>query len=116
MLWDEEAQEWKPRWGYNRAGKGGVEDQAIIEVKPGDDPNADPWTEARHKKKARVEKNLLQQQKNLGLIDTTENGGKGKKGGRRGERKGRLLLLLRCRARRMGCRWICFLGRSMKGW
>ncbi len=32
MLWDEEAQEWRPRWGYKRA-KGGVEDQAIVEVK-----------------------------------------------------------------------------------
>lgn len=33
MLWDEEAQEWRPRWGYGRA-KGGVEDMAIVEVKP----------------------------------------------------------------------------------
>ena len=32
MLWDEEAQEWRPRWGYKRA-KGGVEEQAIVEVK-----------------------------------------------------------------------------------
>jgi hypothetical protein len=33
MVWDEEAQEWRPRWGYKRA-KGGVEDMAIVEVKP----------------------------------------------------------------------------------
>lgn len=33
MVWEEEAQEWRPRWGYGRA-KGGVEDMAIVEVKP----------------------------------------------------------------------------------
>lgn len=32
MLWDEEAQEWRPRWGYKKA-NGGVEDMAIVEVK-----------------------------------------------------------------------------------
>lgn len=33
MVWDEAAQEWRPRWGYKSA-NGGVEDMAIVEVKP----------------------------------------------------------------------------------
>jgi len=33
----------------------------------GDDPYKDPWTEARQAKKARVQKNLGQQRKNMGI-------------------------------------------------
>jgi regulator of ribosome biosynthesis len=86
MLWDEEAQEWRPRWGYNRA-KGGMEEQAIVEVKPGDDPNADPWTEARNSKRARVEKNLMQQAKNRGLVGVGTLAPNAKVGGRKGKKE-----------------------------
>ena len=34
MMWDEGAQEWKPRWGYKRAGSN-PEDQWLIEVRSG---------------------------------------------------------------------------------
>lgn len=65
MVFDEESDEFKPRFGYKRA-KNGIEDIPIIEVKPGQDPYADPWSEARNEKKDRVkknEKNQLQNQK-----------------------------------------------------
>jgi regulator of ribosome biosynthesis len=32
MVWDEASQEWKPRWGFDRA-NGGVEDLPIVEIK-----------------------------------------------------------------------------------
>ncbi|GAB5029809.1 ribosome biogenesis regulatory protein [Nannochloropsis oceanica] len=86
MLWDEEAQEWRPRWGYNRA-KGGVMDQAIVEVMPGDDPLVDPWTEARNSKRARVEKNLMQQAKNRGLVGVGTLAPGAKAGGRKGKKE-----------------------------
>lgn len=63
MVYDEEKEEYRPRWGYKRA-KAGIEEQAIVEVKAGDDPNVDPWTKAKLAKKERVQKNLKQQQKN----------------------------------------------------
>lgn len=33
MVWDEASQDWKPRWGYNRA-NAGDEEAPIIEIKP----------------------------------------------------------------------------------
>lgn len=32
MIWDEQSNEWRPRWGYKRA-NGGAENEPIIEVK-----------------------------------------------------------------------------------
>lgn len=63
MLYDETTGEYAPRFGYKRT-KGGLEDQAIVEIKPGDDPYADPWAEDRKQKKARVDKNTQQRVKN----------------------------------------------------
>ncbi|CAM9795381.1 unnamed protein product, partial [Hapterophycus canaliculatus] len=63
MMWDDEMKEWKPRHGYKRANEG-VLNHAIVEVKPGKDPLADPWSEARVEKKGRVEKNLHNRSKN----------------------------------------------------
>lgn len=63
MLFDEEAQEWKPRYGYKRINNG-VEDVPIIEVKKGEDPFADPWEKSRNEKKERISKNLKNQEKN----------------------------------------------------
>jgi regulator of ribosome biosynthesis len=34
MVWDEEAQEFRPRWGYKRANS--IKDQWLVEAKPGD--------------------------------------------------------------------------------
>jgi regulator of ribosome biosynthesis len=74
MVYEEDTQEWKPRFGYKRA-KNGVEDHAIVEVKAGQDPFADPWAEARVEKKERVAKNLKNQTKNI----MRATGGKGKR-------------------------------------
>lgn len=63
MLYDEVTGEFAPRFGYKRT-KNGLQEQAIVEIKPGDDPYADPWAEDRKQKKARVDKNEKQQQKN----------------------------------------------------
>ena len=38
MVWNEETEQWAPRYGYKRANDGGA-DWPIMEVKPGDDPN-----------------------------------------------------------------------------
>ncbi|CAM9794454.1 unnamed protein product [Scytosiphon promiscuus] len=63
MVWDDEMKEWRPRHGFKRANDG-VLNHAIVEVKPGKDPLADPWSEARVEKKGRVEKNLHNRSKN----------------------------------------------------
>jgi regulator of ribosome biosynthesis len=63
MVYDEVTGEFAPRFGYKRS-KNGLQDQAIVEIKPGDDPYADPWAEDRKQKKARVEKNEKQKQQN----------------------------------------------------
>jgi len=64
MVFDEEDQQYKPRFGYKRI-KNGQEDVPIVEVKPGQDPYADPWADDRKDKKDRVKKNLKNQQRNL---------------------------------------------------
>jgi regulator of ribosome biosynthesis len=63
MIFDEETEEYRPRFGYKRANNG-IEDIPIVEVKSGQDPFADPWAEERKEKKARVTKNNKQQLKN----------------------------------------------------
>lgn len=63
MVWDEEKQAYAPRWGYKRANDD-LNDWAV-EVKQGQDPYADPWTERKEAKKERVAKNVRQMQNNL---------------------------------------------------
>ena len=63
MIFDEELQEYRPRYGYKRANNG-IEDIPIVEIKNGQDPFADPWAEERKEKKARITKNTKQQLKN----------------------------------------------------
>lgn len=63
MIFDETAEEWKPRHGYKRI-KNGIEDIPIVEVKHGQDPYADPWEENRKEKKERVLKNQRNQDRN----------------------------------------------------
>ena len=61
--WNEEAQEWTARYGMDSKSD---KDTAwpIMEASK-DDPYADPWELARDVKKAKVEKNQVQQTKNL---------------------------------------------------
>jgi regulator of ribosome biosynthesis len=76
MVFDEESQEYKPRFGYKRANNT-LDDIPIVEVKHGGDPFADPWAAAREDKKGRIEKNQKNQAKNLfnaNLLDSNKKG------------------------------------------
>jgi len=75
MIYDEDTGEYKPRFGYKR-GKNGIEDIPIVEVKPGDDPYADPWSEEKKSKKERVEKNQKNQIKNEFRAQKSKGGNK----------------------------------------
>ena len=65
MVFDDNNQEFRPRYGYKSA-KNGLDDIPIIEVKAGQDPYADPWAEARADKKLRVKKNTKNMLRNQG--------------------------------------------------
>ncbi len=69
-VWDEDAQEWRPLWGYKRANPG-VEGAPIVEAKEGDNFDTDPWTEARATKRSRVEKNTKQMKRNRELTSSS---------------------------------------------
>ena len=84
MIYDEESDDYKPRFGYKRA-NGGIEDEPIVEVKAGQDPFADPWAEDRAAKKQRVVKNTKAHLKNLGVDKSLGAGGK--KGGKKGAKE-----------------------------
>ncbi|AFR98507.1 hypothetical protein C347_06485 [Cryptococcus neoformans AD2-60a] len=63
-VWDEDRQEWVPRWG--RFGKNkDKEAQWLHEVKPGDEADQDPGKTARGERKARIAKNTKQHSANL---------------------------------------------------
>lgn len=80
MVFDEQEGIFKPRFGYKGANKG-EEEHAIVEVKAGDDPYADPWEEARRRKKERVSKNEKQRIRNIERLEVGKGRGKkGKKG------------------------------------
>lgn len=64
MVYDEQTQEFKPRFGYKRINNG-LEDIPIVEVKQGQDPYADPWEEDRKNKKERIDKNKKNQLQNM---------------------------------------------------
>lgn len=65
MVFDENNQEYRPRFGYKRANNG-IDEIPIVEIKPGQDPFADPWADAKADKKARVKKNTKNMLKNQG--------------------------------------------------
>lgn len=63
MIWDEQSQSYKPRWGYKRA----KDDQAdwLIEVRDTEDPYVDKFEERRVLKKQRILKNKAQEVANI---------------------------------------------------
>lgn len=63
MVWDEQYEEFRPRWGYKKANT--QEQDWAIPVKESDDPYADPWEKMAVEKKDRVIKNKLNQLKNM---------------------------------------------------
>ncbi|GAA6062113.1 hypothetical protein JCM10212_000867 [Sporobolomyces blumeae] len=64
MVYDEDKQEWVPRWGYKGKNKD-KEEQWIHEVPNGADPNFDPVAAARNDRKARNLKNESQRLRNM---------------------------------------------------
>lgn len=77
MVFDELTKQFVPRYGYKGANQG-IEDHAIVEVRSGQDPYADPWAAAREEKKERIAKNESRRLRN---IERSEVGkGRGKKG------------------------------------
>ncbi|GAA5841036.1 hypothetical protein JCM9279_001296 [Rhodotorula babjevae] len=64
MVYDEERQEWVPRWGYKGKNKD-KEEQWIHEVPNNADPNFDPRAAAKQERKARSLKNESQRLQNL---------------------------------------------------
>ncbi|CAO3637760.1 unnamed protein product [Cunninghamella blakesleeana] len=63
MVWDDDRQEYVPRWGY----KGGEKDKTqdwLIEVPDNVDPMTDMYQAKREEKKGRVEKNAKRQKRN----------------------------------------------------
>lgn len=63
LVWDEDAGEWRRRYGYGRVKD--LDDQIILPHKPGDDPNEDPWERREKERKGRVSKNETQRVANL---------------------------------------------------
>ncbi|PVD37920.1 hypothetical protein C0Q70_00522 [Pomacea canaliculata] len=63
MLWDPEAKEWRPRWGYNRINS--EKEKWAIEVKEGADAFEDPFAKLKKEKQERVAKNELQRLRNF---------------------------------------------------
>eukprot|EP00123_Amoebidium_parasiticum_P014923 comp22702_c2_seq1/m.35224 comp22702_c2_seq1/g.35224 ORF comp22702_c2_seq1/g.35224 comp22702_c2_seq1/m.35224 type:complete len:311 (-) comp22702_c2_seq1:80-1012(-) len=70
MVFDEERQDWAPRWGYNRAND---ETKDWIKVLPDNkeqDPYEDMYAKALAAKKERINKNARQQQRNMQAAGT----------------------------------------------
>lgn len=65
MVWDEEKQVWAPRYGFGRANnpKDKMQDW-VIEAKPGDDPNVDPFEARSAVRKVKHTKQKTQQERN----------------------------------------------------
>lgn len=63
LVWDERSEDWKPRYGTNKANN--KEDVWLAEHRPSDDPSVDPWTRMKLEKKERVAKNKRQHVQNL---------------------------------------------------
>ncbi|WFD02847.1 Rhodanese- sulfurtransferase [Malassezia obtusa] len=64
MVYDEERQEWVPRWGYKGANKA-LENQWLVEVPTGAEDEFRPDKEAAKKRKEARQKNEQQHQRNL---------------------------------------------------
>eukprot|EP00455_Lapot_gusevi_P018103 TRINITY_DN1981_c0_g2_i1.p1 TRINITY_DN1981_c0_g2~~TRINITY_DN1981_c0_g2_i1.p1 ORF type:complete len:341 (+),score=120.80 TRINITY_DN1981_c0_g2_i1:67-1089(+) len=63
MTFDEEKQEYLPRWGYKRAND--PNQQWVLDHKEGADVSVDPFTALKQEKKDRIAKNKKQQLNNL---------------------------------------------------
>jgi len=66
LVYDEDQQEWRRRYGYKRAGD--IGDVAVVDAKASDGPGFDPFSELRKEKKERVRANQKQREANLKAI------------------------------------------------
>ncbi|NWS81216.1 RRS1 protein, partial [Toxostoma redivivum] len=64
LVWDEQAKEWRRRWGYRRAG-GDPSRAWLAEVPAGADPDEDQFARLRREKRERVARNELNRLRNL---------------------------------------------------
>ncbi|XP_064363524.1 ribosome biogenesis regulatory protein homolog [Dromaius novaehollandiae] len=64
LVWDEQAKEWRRRWGYRRAG-GDPARAWVAEVPAGADPDEDQFAKRRREKRERVARNELNRLRNL---------------------------------------------------
>ncbi|NXU82398.1 RRS1 protein, partial [Xiphorhynchus elegans] len=64
LVWDEQAKEWRRRWGYRRAG-GDPSRAWVAEVPAGADPAEDQFARLRREKRERVARNELNRLRNL---------------------------------------------------
>jgi len=62
FVWDADSKEWKARFGYNRVD--GPEKDWVIEAKPTDDGQVDPFLKKQEEKRGRVAANKMQQKRN----------------------------------------------------
>jgi len=65
MIWDEEKQQWAPRYGFGRANnpKDTTQDW-LVHAKPGDDGSIDPFEAKADEKKMRLTKQKKQEERN----------------------------------------------------
>ena len=65
MVWDEQAKEFRPRWGYKRANDSNADKNWFKELPKGVPMPEDPFEKERNAKKERVAKNELQRLRNV---------------------------------------------------
>jgi len=64
MVWDEISKDWVPRWGYGSIKKIQKRADIVRTVKPGEDPNADPWEKDKIEKEMGANKQKMAEMAN----------------------------------------------------
>ncbi|XP_048761929.2 ribosome biogenesis regulatory protein homolog [Ostrea edulis] len=64
MTWDDQAKEWRPRWGYKRANDD-TQEWCLEVPDNAEDPNVDLFAKRKEQKKERLAKNELQRLRNI---------------------------------------------------
>jgi len=62
MVYDDQAKEWRPNWGYKRANE---DHTPILEAGKGDDGSEDPFEKKLNDKKERIKKQKNQEKRNI---------------------------------------------------
>ena len=65
MVWDEDSQQWAPRYGFGRAGNPkDAPENWVVEAKPGDDGTVDPFEARKDARKEKLAKQKRQEERN----------------------------------------------------